>query len=64
VCKCSKYLRKDHDAGTLDYKVRDARDAPLPLPRLMLAALQVNIRGGRAPAPAANGRSYLKIPLD
>jgi len=44
--------------------VRDARDATLPLPRLMLAALQVNIRGGRAPVPAANGRSYLKIPLD
>ena len=45
-------------------KVRDARDATLPLPRLMLAALQVNIRGGRVPAPESNGRSYLKIPLD
>ncbi|CAN5810780.1 hypothetical protein BH23PSE1_BH23PSE1_00270 [soil metagenome] len=41
-----------------------ARDACLPLPRLMLAALQINIRGGRRPAPEANGRSYLKIPLD
>lgn len=45
-------------------EVRDARDATLPLPRLMLAALQVNIRGGRVPDPEANGRSYLKIPLD
>jgi glyoxylase-like metal-dependent hydrolase (beta-lactamase superfamily II) len=45
-------------------KVRDARDATLPLPRLMLAALQVNIRGGRVPEAEANGRSYLKIPLD
>ena len=45
-------------------KVRDARDATLPLPRLMLAALQVNIRGGRVPGAEANGRSYLKIPLD
>ena len=43
---------------------RDARDATLPLPKLMLAALQINIRGGRAPAPEANGRSYLKLPLD
>ena len=43
---------------------RDARDATLPLPRLMLAALQVNIRGGRLPAPEDNGRAYLKIPLD
>lgn len=45
-------------------KIRDARDATLPLPRLMLAALQVNISGGRVPEPEANGRSYLKIPLD
>lgn len=43
--------------------VRDARDATLPLPRLMLAALQVNIRGGRLPEPEDNGRSYLKLPL-
>jgi glyoxylase-like metal-dependent hydrolase (beta-lactamase superfamily II) len=45
-------------------QVRDARDATLPLPKLMLAALQINIRGGRAPAPEENGRSYLKIPLN
>jgi glyoxylase-like metal-dependent hydrolase (beta-lactamase superfamily II) len=53
------------DAPTeADYRaVRDARDATLPLPRLMLAALQVNIRGGRLPEPEANGRSYLKLPL-
>jgi glyoxylase-like metal-dependent hydrolase (beta-lactamase superfamily II) len=45
-------------------QARDARDATLPLPKLMLAALQMNIRGGRAPAAEDNGRSYLKIPLD
>ncbi|MDT8854124.1 MBL fold metallo-hydrolase [Paracoccaceae bacterium Fryx2] len=44
--------------------LRDARDATLPLPELMLAALQVNIRGGRVPEPEADGRSYLKLPLD
>ena len=44
--------------------VRDARDATLPLPRLMLAALQVNIRGGRLPEVEDNGRSYLKVPLN
>ncbi len=43
--------------------VRDARDATLPLPKLMLAALQVNIRGGRLPEPESNGRAYLKLPL-
>ncbi|SFJ85286.1 MBL fold metallo-hydrolase [Celeribacter neptunius] len=48
-----------------DYRaVRDARDATLPLPKLMLAALQINIRGGRKPAAEDNARSYLKIPLD
>lgn len=45
-------------------KVRDERDATLPLPKLMLAALQVNIRGGRLPEAEDNGRSYLKVPLN
>jgi glyoxylase-like metal-dependent hydrolase (beta-lactamase superfamily II) len=45
-------------------KLREARDAKLPLPHLMLAALQVNIRGGRAPEPDANGVRYLRIPLE
>ena len=44
--------------------LRDARDATLPLPKLMLAALQVNIRGGRLPEAESNGRSYLKLPLN
>ncbi|MEM8775714.1 MAG: MBL fold metallo-hydrolase [Pseudomonadota bacterium] len=51
-------------AGEQDYcDVRDKRDATLPLPRLMLAALQVNIRGGVFPEAESNGTSYLKIPL-
>ena len=44
--------------------LREARDRTLPMPKLILPALQVNIRGGRLPAPEDNGRSYLKIPLD
>lgn len=44
-------------------KARAERDATLPLPTQMLAALQVNIRGGRLPEPEDNGRSYLKIPV-
>ena len=48
-----------------DYvRLRWERDAGLPMPRLILAALQVNIRGGRLPEPEANGVSYLKIPLN
>ncbi|MCI2394125.1 MBL fold metallo-hydrolase [Aliiroseovarius sediminis] len=44
--------------------LRDARDATLPLPKLMLAALQINIRGGRLPDAESNGRSYLTVPLN
>lgn len=44
--------------------LRDARDKTLPMPKLILHALQVNIRGGRLPEPEANGKRYLKIPLD
>jgi glyoxylase-like metal-dependent hydrolase (beta-lactamase superfamily II) len=43
---------------------REARDRTLPMPKLILQALQVNTNGGRLPAPEANGRRYLKIPLD
>jgi len=42
---------------------RAARDATLTLPERMLAALQVNIWGGRLPEPEADGHSYLKIPV-
>ena len=45
-------------------KLRKQRDRTLLLPALMLAALQVNIAGGRLPAPEADGRRYLKIPLN
>ena len=43
---------------------RRARDASLPPPRLLLPALQINIRGGRLPAPESNGTRYLRIPLN
>jgi len=43
--------------------VREARDKTLPMPRLILHALQFNMRGGRLPPPESNGRSYLKIPV-
>jgi uncharacterized protein (TIGR01244 family) len=43
--------------------LREARDRTLPMPRLILHALQVNIRGGRLPEPEANGQRYLKFPL-
>ena len=44
--------------------VREARDQTLPMPMLILHALQVNMNGGRLPEPESNGRRYIKIPLD
>ncbi len=44
-------------------KLRDARDATLAAPRLLLPSIQINIDGGRLPEPEANGVSYLKIPI-
>ena len=44
--------------------MRTARDKTLHLPALIIPSVQVNVRGGRLPAPEANGRRYLKYPLD
>lgn len=44
--------------------LRTARDATLAVPKLILPAIQVNIRAGRMPPADDNGVSYLKLPLD
>jgi uncharacterized protein (TIGR01244 family) len=56
-----------HIAGVTEEEfvaLRTKRDKTLPMPKLILHALQVNIRGGRLPEPEANGKRYLKFPLD
>jgi glyoxylase-like metal-dependent hydrolase (beta-lactamase superfamily II) len=42
---------------------RRARDATLATPKLLLPAIQVNIRAGKFPEAAANGVRYLLIPV-
>ncbi|ANX04970.1 MBL fold metallo-hydrolase [Immundisolibacter cernigliae] len=44
--------------------LRTARDATLPVPRLLLPAIQVNIRAGQMPPPDDNGTAYLKLPVN
>jgi glyoxylase-like metal-dependent hydrolase (beta-lactamase superfamily II) len=44
--------------------LREARDATLAMPRLIIPALQVNMNGGDLPAPDAQGKRYLKVPID
>jgi glyoxylase-like metal-dependent hydrolase (beta-lactamase superfamily II) len=43
--------------------LREARDATLAAPVLLLPSIQVNIRAGRFPAAEANGVHYLKVPV-
>lgn len=45
-------------------KVREARDASLEMPRLILPSVQVNIRAGQMPPAESNGTVYLKVPVD
>jgi len=45
-------------------ELRNARDATLDMPNLILPSVQVNIRAGEMPPKEDNGVSYLKLPLD
>ena len=44
--------------------LRRARDASLPVPALLIPAVQVNIAAGRLPTPDSDGRAYLRVPLN
>ncbi|MGB5258404.1 MAG: MBL fold metallo-hydrolase [Woeseiaceae bacterium] len=44
--------------------MREGRDAELGMPKLLLPAIQVNIRAGDFPKPEDNNVRYLKIPID
>lgn len=45
-------------------EMRTERDRHLGMPRLIMAAIQINIRAGAAPTPERNGVSYLRIPFN
>lgn len=44
--------------------MREARDATLSMPSLIMHAVQTNMRAGAMPPAEANGVSYLKIPIN
>lgn len=44
--------------------MRQARDATLGMPTLILPSVQVNMRAGQLPPAEGNGTCYLKIPLN
>lgn len=63
--QCAANLHVRDGIGELDFiALRSQRDATLEMPNLLLPSIQVNIRAGVLPEPEANGRRYLKIPLD
>lgn len=43
---------------------REARDAQLAMPKLIVPSLQVNMRAGNMPEPEDNGKTYLKVPVN
>ena len=55
-----------HDGISEDefVRMRTARDATLGMPNLIIPSIQVNMRAGRLPQPGAEGKVFLKIPID
>lgn len=55
-----------HDGVSEDdfVAMREARDATLAMPRLILPSVQVNMRAGHLPPPDDNGVTYLKLPVN
>ena len=45
-------------------EMRTARDAQLEMPKLIIPSVQVNMRAGEMPEPDADGKRYLKVPVD
>ena len=45
-------------------QMRNQRDAGLSMPKLILPAIQINMKAGQFPEAEANGVSYLKLPLN
>lgn len=45
-------------------EMREARDATLGMPKLIIPSLQVNMRAGHMPKPDSDGDVYLKVPVN
>jgi glyoxylase-like metal-dependent hydrolase (beta-lactamase superfamily II) len=45
-------------------EMRDARDATLAMPKLIIPSLQVNMRAGQMPEPDEDGDVFLKVPVN
>ena len=61
ACNVHVGAGKDQDSFV---QLRDARDAQLSMPKLIIPSLQVNMRAGNMPQADANGDVYLKVPIN
>ena len=50
------------EADFVDF--RSKRDAQLPMPKLIIPSIQVNMRAGQMPAKEPDGNVYLKVPIN
>lgn len=55
-----------HDGVSEDefVRMREARDATLDVPKLILPSLQINMRAGELPPPDPEGKRFLKLPIN
>ncbi|MEL0061935.1 MAG: MBL fold metallo-hydrolase, partial [Candidatus Puniceispirillum sp.] len=44
-------------------EMREARDATLAMPKLIMPSIQVNMRAGNMPPSEGDGEVYLKVPI-
>ncbi|MDQ2069084.1 MBL fold metallo-hydrolase [Natronospira bacteriovora] len=61
----ARNIHVGQDRSREDYvRLRNERDATLPMPRLIIPSVQINMRAGKLPPAEDNGVSYLKVPLN
>ncbi|MDA4847421.1 MBL fold metallo-hydrolase [Hoeflea poritis] len=57
------HVRDGIDENTF-VEMREARDATLAMPKLIIPSLQVNMRAGKLPPKDAEGDVFLKVPIN
>lgn len=55
---------RDDVTETEFVSMRTARDATLAMPTLILPSVQVNVRAGKLPPAAEDGRTYMQVPIN
>lgn len=63
--------QRDHNIHVKDgiseddfVKMREARDATLGMPKLIIPSLQINMRAGELPPADKSGKRFLKVPIN